>query len=129
MIRAKEIRFVLVSDDYEAAVRLYQDVFALEVRMDLEDQDGRGVIFELPVATLELVDPAHERIVDEIEVGRAAPDHRFRIAVSVDALEEAAAEVMAAGAVAMVPAVKTPWGDHNQRFRIEDGSQLTLFQS
>jgi catechol 2,3-dioxygenase-like lactoylglutathione lyase family enzyme len=129
MIRAKEIRFVLVSDDYEAAVRLYRDVFAFEVRMDLEDQDGSGVIFELPAATLELVDPAHERFVDEIEVGRTTPDHRIRIAVNVDALEEAAGEVTAAGAVPMAPAVQTPWGDHNQRFRIEDGSQLTLFQS
>ena len=29
----------------------------------------------------------------------------------------------------MAPAVETPWGDRNQRFRAKYGMQLTLFQS
>jgi catechol 2,3-dioxygenase-like lactoylglutathione lyase family enzyme len=97
----------LVVDDYEAAVSLYRDVFGLEVLMDLEGDGGRGVILKLPAATLELADPEHGRIVDEIEAGR----HQ----------EGPGAEPLAAP-------VETPWGDRNQRFRAKDGLQLTLFQ-
>ena len=41
MIPAREIRFVLVIDDYDAAAHLYREVFGLEVLMDLDEQ-GAG---------------------------------------------------------------------------------------
>lgn len=128
MVRARELRFVLVFDDYEAAVHLYRDVFGLEVSMDLEGQDGRGVILRLPAATLELADQEHDRMVDRIEVGRPQ-DNRVRIAVEVEDLAEAAEAVTRAGLEALAGAAETPWGDRNQRFRAKDGPQLTLFQS
>ena len=126
MIRAREVRFVLVVDDYEAAAHLYRDVFGLEVLMDLEADGGRGVILKLPAATLELADPEHGRIVDQIEVGRGLED-RVRIAVEVDDLAEAADAVRESGGEPMADVVDTPWGDRNQRFRAKDGLQLTLF--
>jgi catechol 2,3-dioxygenase-like lactoylglutathione lyase family enzyme len=127
MVRARELRFVFVVDDYEAAARLYRDILGLEVVMDLEGDGGRGVILEVPAATLELADAEHGRIVDEIEVGRGLDD-RVRIAVGVDELAEAAQAVTATGAEPMAAPVETPWGDRNQRFRAKDGLQLTLFQ-
>ena len=48
MVRARELRFVFVVDDYEAAARLYRDVFGLRVVMDLEGDGGRGVILKIP---------------------------------------------------------------------------------
>lgn len=54
MIRARELRFVLVVDEYDAAAHLFRDVFDLDVLMDLEGQGGRGVILEVPKATLEI---------------------------------------------------------------------------
>ena len=126
MIRAREVRFVLVVDDYEAAAHLYRDVFGLEVLMDLEADGGHGVILKLPAATLELADPEHGRIVDQIEVGRGLED-RVRIAVEVDDLAEAADAVRESGGEPMADVVGTPWGDRNQRFRAKDGLQLTLF--
>lgn len=128
MIRAGEVRFVLVVDDYEAAAHLYRDVFGLEVLMDLEADGGRGVILKLPAATLELADPEHGRIVDQIEVGRGLED-RVRIAVEVEHLDEAADGVVSSGAEPMAQPVDTPWGDRNQRFRAKDGLQVTLFET
>lgn len=128
MVRARELRFVFVVDDYEAAARLYRDVFGLEVVMDLEGDGGRGVILKVPAATMELADVEHGRIVDEIEVGRGLDD-RVRIAVAVDELATASEAVTATGAEPLAAPVETPWGDRNQRFRAKDGLQLTLFHS
>jgi len=128
MVRVRELRFVFVVDDYEAAVRLYRDVFGLEVVMDLEGDGGRGVILKVPAATMELADVEHGRIVDEIEVGRGLDD-RVRIAVAVDELATAGEAVTATGAEPLAAPVETPWGDRNQRFRAKDGLQLTLFHS
>jgi hypothetical protein len=128
MVPAREVRFCFVVEDYEAAARLYRDVFELEVLEELGQQGGRGIILQVPAATLELVDAEHWRMVDEIEVGGEVAD-RVRIAVRIDDLDEAARNVREAGATAMADAVLTPWGDRNQRFRAKDGLQLTLFQS
>jgi lactoylglutathione lyase len=126
-VRVRELRFCFVFEDYEAALRLYRDVFGLEVLMDLDEQGGRGVILEVPTATLELLDPAHAGMVDEVEVGRRL-DVRVRIAAEVEDLEDAADAVTGAGAQPLAQPVETPWGDRNQRFRARDGLQLTLFQ-
>jgi predicted enzyme related to lactoylglutathione lyase len=128
MVPARELRFCFVIDDYEAAAHLYRDVFGLEVLMDLDEQGGRGVILNVPEATLELVDAEHGGMVDEVEVGRRVDDG-VRIAVRVDDLQAASRAVTGAGGEAMAPPADTPWGDTNQRFRAKDGMQLTLFQS
>jgi lactoylglutathione lyase len=128
VVRARELRFCVVVEDYEAAVRLYRDVLGLEVQLDLDGQGGRGVILEVPEATLELVDPEHGEMVDEVEVGRPLGE-RVRIAVRIDDLDDAAREVIEAGSEPLAGPVETPWGDRNQRFRGADGLQLTLFRS
>jgi catechol 2,3-dioxygenase-like lactoylglutathione lyase family enzyme len=128
MVHAREVRFVLVVDDYEAAVRLYRDVFGLEVALDLEGDGGRGVNLRVPAATLELADVEHGRIVDRIEVGRPLDD-RVRIAVEVDDLGDAVLAVKQAGAEPLAAPVLAPWGDRSQRFRAKDGLQLTLYQA
>jgi hypothetical protein len=74
------------------------------------------------------VDADHGGMVDEVEVGRRLGE-RVRIAVQVDDLETASRTVLETGAAAMAAAVETRWGDHNQRFRAKDGTQLTVFQS
>jgi len=127
MVPARELRFVFVTDHYEASARLHRDTFGLEVVKDLDGQGGRGVILSVPAATLELVDVEHGRMVDEVEAGRPLDD-RVRIAVRVDDLALASRVVADMGAEAVAAPVETPWGDRNQRFRGKDGVQLTLFQ-
>ena len=128
MAAARELRFAFTFDDYEAALRLFRDVFELETIMDLDAEGVRGVILRVPSATLELFDRAQGRLVDDIEVGRPL-EQRVRIAVNIDDLDEATAAVMTTGTEPQAEAVDTPWGDRNRRFKTPDGLQLTLFQS
>ena len=127
MSAARELRFAFTVEDYDAAVHLFRDVFGLPTVMDLEARGGRGIILSVPSATLELFDPRHTDVVDEIEVG-APTGGRVRIAVRIDDLAEAADEAISAGAEPMARPVLTPWGDRNQRLRLRDGIQLTLFE-
>jgi catechol 2,3-dioxygenase-like lactoylglutathione lyase family enzyme len=126
MTKTRELRFAFTFDDYEGAVRLFRDVLGLQTVMDLERDGGRGVILAVPSATLEVFDALHTDAIDRIEVGRPTGD-RVRIAVRVDELDEAAASVAIAGVEPIAEPVLTPWGDRNQRFRLPDGLQLTLF--
>lgn len=128
MSSARELRFVFVFDDYEGALRLFRDVFGLDTLKELDHQGGRGVILQVPSATLELVDREHGALVDEVEARRSIDD-RVRVAVRIDELERASGQVQASGGVPVADPVDTPWGDHNQRFSAADGLQLTLFQS
>jgi catechol 2,3-dioxygenase-like lactoylglutathione lyase family enzyme len=125
---ARELRFAFTFEDFDAAVRLFRDVFGLRTVMDLEEQGGHGVILSAPSATLELFDVRHTEVVDRIEAGSPTGE-RVRIAVRVDDLGAAAGEVAAAGVQPQSEPVLTPWGDHNQRFRLAEGLQLTLFES
>ena len=129
MTQAREVRFVVVTGDYENTARLYRDAFGLPVVMDLEGQGGRGVILRLPEgSTLEIVDAEHDAMVDGIEVGEPQAN-RFRIAVEVDDLDAARHEIEGAGQRSIAEPVSTPWGDRNQRFASADGPQLTLFET
>jgi catechol 2,3-dioxygenase-like lactoylglutathione lyase family enzyme len=124
---ARELRFAFTFEDYDAAVRLFRDVFGLPTLMDLEEQGGHGVILSVPSATLELFDERHTDVVDEIEAG-GPTGGRVRIAVRVDELGPAAEAVARAGPVPVAEPVLTPWGDRNQRFRLTERLQLTLFE-
>jgi catechol 2,3-dioxygenase-like lactoylglutathione lyase family enzyme len=125
---ARELRFAFTFEDYDAAVRLFRDVFGLRTLMDLEEQGGRGVILSVPSATLELFDVRHTDVVDRIEAGRPTGE-RMRIAVRVADLDAAAEDVATTGARPQAEPVLTPWGDRNQRFRLAEGLQLTVFES
>ena len=70
LAEARELRFAFTFEDYDAAVRLFRDVFRLDTLMDLEEQGGRGVILKVPSATLELFDVRHTDVVDGIEAGQ-----------------------------------------------------------
>jgi hypothetical protein len=41
---ARELRFAFTFEDFDAAVRLFRDVFGLRTLMHLEEQGGHGVI-------------------------------------------------------------------------------------
>lgn len=125
---ARELRFVVVSDDYEALAGLLRDTIGLEVFRDLDHQGGHGVILRLPESTLEVIDREHAGMVDEVEAGARFED-RLRIAVRVDDLDQAMAVITVAGARPVADTVDTPWGDRNRRYTAGDGLQLTLFQT
>jgi lactoylglutathione lyase len=123
---AHELRLVLTVEDFDGALALFRDALGLEEVDAWEAQAGRIAILGAGRATLELVDEAQARAIDELEVGRrvAGP---VRIAFEVDDSAAVADRLVAAGAELVAGPVETPWRDLNVRLRAPGGMQLTLF--
>src|SRR4029077_1940826 len=79
-----ELRLVVTTDDYDAAVAFYRDVLGMPVSVEyLSEDQGRVVILEAGAATLEIGDVPHGEYVDQVEVGRRVAGH-LRVALRVD---------------------------------------------
>jgi catechol 2,3-dioxygenase-like lactoylglutathione lyase family enzyme len=127
-MKVEELRIALTVDDFDEAVKFYQDALGLESVKSWNNPDGRGVILCVKSATLELFDKAQAETVDNIEAGKRVSG-QIRFAMQVDDVEKAANELSASGATVVHESVQTPWGDTNQRLQTPDGLQLTLFQT
>ena len=126
MTEVQEFRITLTVDDFDAAVRLYRDALGLPEVADWSSEQGRVLLLDAGRATLELFDEAQAAMVDDLEVGHRVSG-TVRFALRVPDADTAAADLVAAGATAVAPAVDTPWGDRNARVAAPDGMQLTLF--
>jgi lactoylglutathione lyase len=126
MTDVRELRLVVTTDDYEAALRFYRDVLGLRERAAFTSPGGRVVVLEAGRATLELTDPRHAAFIDEVEVGRRVAGH-IRVAFQVDDAEATTDDLAAAGATVVAPPVRTPWNSLNARLEAPAGLQLTLF--
>lgn len=126
MEAVRELRVVLTVADFEAALALYRDALGLEERFAWEAEDGRVVILEAGVATLELADEAQAAKIDDLEVGTRVAG-LVRIAFEVADSESTAERLVAGGAELVAGPVVTPWRHRNLRLRAPDGMQLTLF--
>jgi len=124
----RQLRLVVVAEDYEAAVAFYRDVLGLPEQEAFSGPDGAHVtILNAGRATLELANPAQRRFIDEVEVGRqVAP--RLRVAFEVEDTRTVTASVVAAGAAEIAPPTETPWRSLNSRLDAPAGLQITLFQ-
>lgn len=123
---ARELRLSLTVENFDEALAFYRDALGLEQAAEWEAEEGRVVLLEAGRATIELVDEAHARMIDAIEVGRrvAGP---VRLALEVDDSAAVAVQLTEAGAEVLGGPVVTPWQDRNVRVRAPDGMQLTLF--
>lgn len=123
-----ELRLVVTTDDYDAAVAFYRDVLGLPASAEyLSADQGRVVILEAGAATLEIGDARHGAYVDDVEVGRQVAGH-LRVALRVDDAARATSVAAEAGAEVLAPPIVTPWGSLNARLEAPAGLQLTLFQ-
>jgi lactoylglutathione lyase len=122
----RELRLVLTVPDFDAAVAFYRDALGLEEGPRWASSGGRIVILHAGRATLELVDEAQARAIDEIEVGSRVAG-AVRVALEVEDSEATAARLVEAGAEQLAEPVVTPWNDRNVRLVAPDGMQLTLF--
>ena len=124
----RELRLVVVAEDYDAAVGFYRDVLGLPARAAVSGPAGAEVtILEAGRATLELANPAQRAYIDEVEVGRAVSP-RLRVAFEVDDARSVTAELVAAGAQEIAPPRPTPFGSVNARLDAPAGLQITVFQ-
>src|SRR3954447_690681 len=122
--RVRELRLVLTTDDYDAAVALCRDVLGMPVSAEyLSEEQGRVVILEAGVATLEIGDVAHGAYVDEGEVGRRGAGH-VRVALRVDDATTATSAAADAGAEVLAPPTVTPWRSLNARLQAPGGLQI-----
>jgi catechol 2,3-dioxygenase-like lactoylglutathione lyase family enzyme len=124
----RQLRLVVVADDYEDAVHFYRDVLGLPEELSVAGPDGAMVtILQAGRATLEIANPAQKVYIDDVEVGRpVAPT--LRLAFEVDDGEQVTARLVAAGAELIAPAVETPWRSRNARLAGPAGLQLTVFE-
>ena len=123
----KSFRLVLNVDDLDSALRFYRDALKLKTLESWDSPDGRGVILELPVSTLEIMDRKNANSVDELEAGvRLNGD--IRLGLEVNGLNSVVKNLEQHGAKPVHDAVQTPWNSLNQRLETPDAKQLTVFQ-
>ena len=123
----RQLRLVVETEDFEAALAFYRDALGLPVELDLEGEGGEHVvILDAGRATLELSNPAQVAMIDAVEVGRrVAP--RLRVAFEVDDAAAVTDALVEAGAELVAPPTRTPWESLNSRLEAPE-LQITLFE-
>ena len=124
----KQLRLVVETEDFDAALTFYRDVLGLPEQAAFEgEDDARVVILLAGIATLELSNPAQVRLIDRVETdgGHSA---RMRVAFEVADTVATTDRLVDAGAVLTATPRETPWRSINARLEAPAGLQLTLFQ-
>lgn len=123
-----QMRLVVQADDYEEAVRFYRDALGLREELAISGPDGAHVtILDAGRATLELVNAAQQRYIDEVEVGRPVAG-KYRVAFEVTDTAGVVRRLAEAGAAVIAEPVETPWRSLNARLAAPAGLQLTIFE-
>jgi predicted enzyme related to lactoylglutathione lyase len=127
-MNVSELRLVVTTEDYDAAVAFYRDTLGLSESAEyLSEDQGRVLILDAGRATLEISDPGHAVYVDDVEVGRRVAGH-VRVAFGVSDAASATEQLTEAGATLIAAPTRTPWNSLNSRLNGPAGLQLTLFQ-
>ncbi|MDI3211964.1 VOC family protein [Arthrobacter sp. AL12] len=124
----RQLRLVVKTEDYDAALTFYRDVLGLVEREVVPSEgDARITILEAGRATLELSNPAQVQHIDQVEAD-GQPSARIRVAFEVDDTEEATRYLVEAGGTLIAEPRETPWRSVNSRLTGPAGLQITLFQ-
>lgn len=126
----RQLRLIIETDDFDAAVRFYRDVLGLtEQPAFATEGDDRVSILHAGIATIELATPTHVRAIDEIEgAATSTSGPALRIALEVDDTVEAVAATVSDGAEVLAAPVETPFRTINARVQGPAGWQVTFFQ-
>ncbi len=123
-----QLRLVVEAEDFDAAVAFYRDALGLAAEFDIESEGGAHVLaLQVGRATLELVNPAQRRLIDDLEVGRDV-SRKFRVAFEVTDARAATDRAVNAGADLIAEPTETPWRSLNSRLEAPAGLQITLFE-
>ena len=127
--RVRQLRLVVEAADFDEAVRFYRDVLGMEEHeaFATESGDDRVVILEAGRATLEIANPTHKRVVDEVETD-GVTGSSIRVALEVDDAQSSTDAAVAAGAELLASARETPWRSLNSRLSAPARLEVTLFQ-
>ncbi|MET3952344.1 VOC family protein [Arthrobacter sp. UYEF36] len=124
----RQLRLVIETEDYDAALTFYRDVLGLVEREVVPSEgEARITILEAGRASLELSNPAQVRYIDQVEAD-GQPSARIRVAFEVEDAEAATRNLVAAGGTLIAEPRQTPWRSVNSRLNGPAGLQLTVFQ-
>jgi predicted enzyme related to lactoylglutathione lyase len=124
----RQLRLVVEADNFDQAVAFYRDALGLSEEFYVEsDGDARVMALQIGRATLEIVNPAQRRLIDDLEVGRQV-SRNVRVAFEVTDVNAATDRVVAAGAELIASPTQTPWRSLNSRLEAPAGLQITLFE-
>jgi predicted enzyme related to lactoylglutathione lyase len=124
----RQLRLVVETEDYDAALAFYRDVLGLVEREVVPGEgEARITILEAGRATLELSNPAQVRYIDQVEAD-GEPSAKIRVAFEVDDAEAATRDLVEAGGTLIPEPRQTPWRSVNSRLNGPGGLQITLFQ-
>lgn len=123
-----QLRLVVEAADFEEAVAFYRDTLGLREEFSVES-DGHAQVVALQAgrATLEIINPAQRRLIDELEVGREV-SRKIRVAFEVADARTDTARLVEQGAALVAAPTETPWRSLNSRLEAPAGLQITLFQ-
>jgi lactoylglutathione lyase len=127
MTDVSELRLVVTTTDYDAAVRFYRDTLGLDQLAVWESPGGHVTLLDAGRATLEIMDPPNAEHVDAVEVGRRVAGE-IRVGFQVPDAAAATERLAAAGAEVIAAPTRTPWSSLNARLSAPAGLQLTLFE-
>jgi len=124
--KTNELRIVLTVEDFEAAVESSGKVLGVGLAAQWDQPQRRGGVFEVPHATLGILDAEKAAGVDDFEVGRRVSGP-VRLALGVEDIDATFSAGTEAGATTFGVAMSAPWGDRVPRVESPDGMRLTLF--
>lgn len=123
-----QMRLVVEASDFDQAVAFYRDSLGLHEELAVGGVGGAEVvILDAGRATLELVNAAQRRYIDEVEVGRQV-SREIRVAFEVGDVGIETERLVSSGASLIAEPVETPWRSRNSRMEAPAGLQITLFQ-
>jgi len=124
----KQLRLVVEAEDFDEAVAFYRDALGLQEEFYVKSEgDARVMALQAGRATLEIVNPAQRRLIDQLEVGREV-SRSIRVAFEVTDATAATEHMVAAGAELLASPAETPWRSLNARLEAPASLQITLFE-
>jgi predicted enzyme related to lactoylglutathione lyase len=122
------MRLVVEAEDFDEAVAFYRDSLGLREELAVAGDGGAEVIIlDEGRATLELINPAQKRYIDEVEVGRQV-SREIRVAFQVSDVATETERLVTLGADLIADPVETPWRSRNSRMEAPASLQITLFE-
>ena len=123
-----QMRVVVEAKDFEEAVAFYRDALGMEEEFS-DESDGGAQVMALQAgrATLEIVNPAMRRLIDQLEVGSDV-SRSFRVGFEVADAVSTTERLVGAGAELIAAPTETPWRSLNSRLEAPAGLQITLFE-
>lgn len=123
----REMRVAVTTDDFHATSAFYGEGLGLKKVEEWKGREGRGAVFEVGHATVEVLDRSQAAYVDEIETG-GRTSGPVRLAFETPDAKATSEDLLEAGASAAGSVVKTPWGHYNRRLRAPGGQQVTIYE-